>query len=89
MSDSSAGGTIGASYWKDAQLPLPGEWCMAGVPIELHQSIRPIGSTGDQGSQLPDCFLHSGDPGLTWVHQYGGKAIHPVHITSSLVETNR
>ena len=48
---------------------------MAGVLVQLHQGIRPIGSTGDPGSQFSNCFLHRVDPGLTGVHPYGRKAI--------------
>ena len=48
---------------------------MVGVLIQLHHGIRPIGSTGDPGSQFPNCFLHRADPGLTGVHPYSRKAI--------------
>ena len=78
LTDLSTGGTIGASFCQDAQVPLPGEWCMASISIELNQGIRPIGSTRGQGSQLPDCFLHSGNPGLIWVYPHCGEAIHSI-----------
>ena len=48
---------------------------MAGVLIQLHQDTRSIRSTGDPGSQFPNCFLQRADPGLTGVHPYGRKAI--------------
>ena len=51
---------------------------MVGVPIKLHQGIRPIRPDGDPSGQLLDCFLHGRDPGLIGIHPYHRKAIYPV-----------
>ena len=51
---------------------------MAGVLVQPHLGIRPIRSTGDPGSQFPNCFFHIGDPGLTGVHTYGRKTTLPI-----------
>ena len=85
----SAGSPAGASFWQDAQVPLPREWHMVGVPIELHQGVRPIEATGDQGGQLLNCFLHGGSPAL-WGFTH---TVQRPYILSpaapSLVETRR
>ena len=62
---------------------------MAGVPVEPHQGVRPIGSTGDQGSQLPNHFLNSGDPGLIRFTHMVERPYTLSDITPSLAETSR
>ena len=51
---------------------------MGCIPVEPHLDVRPIRSTGDQCSQLLNCFLHSGNPGLIGVYPYHRETIHPV-----------
>ena len=77
MAYSSAGGTAG-TFHHGTQMSLPREWHLTGVPIKMHQGIRPIRSCGDQGGQLFNHFFLGGDPGLIGIHPHGRKAIDPV-----------
>ena len=56
---------------------------MAGIPIQPHQGIGKVRPSGGLWGQLFNCLLHSGHPGLVWVHPHCSKAKHFVSLSTS------